>query len=132
MKSKNRLGQKFALERRCFYAISLLAAGLFVLAWFYPESDLSKTSLLARGVVMDQGDLLWSIFFLISFIAMIMGLLFAPKNLLIGVILILLSAPHVFLLLIFTGLGLGEGSLYQGIVSAIRAYLMVLSLGLIR
>lgn len=132
MKSKNRLGQKFALERRYFYAISLLAAGLFVLAWFCPESDMSKTSLLARGVVMDRGDLLWSIFFLTSFIAMIMGLLFTPKNLLIWVILILLSVPHVFLLLIFTGLGLGEGSLFQGIVSAIRAYLSVVSLGLIR
>ena len=75
---------------------------------------------------MDQGDLLWSIFFLTSFIAMIMGLLFTPKNLLIWVILILLSAPHVFLLLIFTGLG--EGNLFQGI----RAYLSVVSLGLIR
>lgn len=129
MKSKNRLGSKFALERRYFYVISLLVAGLFVLAWFYPESFPSKTSLLPRGIVMDQGDLFWSLFFLSSFITMITGLLFTSKNLLVWVVLVLLSAPHVFLLLIFTGLG--EGSLFQSFVSAIRAYLFVVSLGLI-
>lgn len=129
MKIKNRLSQKFALERCYFYAMSLLVVGLFVLAWFYPESFPSKTSLLPRSVVMDQGDLLWSLFFLSSFITMITGLLFTSKNLLVWVVLVLLSAPHVFLLLIFTGLG--EGSLFQSFVSAIRAYLFVVSLGLI-
>lgn len=129
MKSKNRLGSKFALERRYFYVISLLAAGLFVLAWFYSESYPPETSLLGRGDVMDQGDLLWSIFFLTSLIAIITGLLFTPRNLLVWVALGLLSAPHVFLLLIFTGLG--EGSLLQSFVSAIRAYLFVVSLCLI-
>lgn len=129
MKSKNRLSQKFALDRRYFFAMSLLAVGLFVLAWFYPESFPSKTSLLPRGIVMDQGDLLWSLFFLSSFITMITGLLFTSKNPLVWVVLVLLSAPHVFLLLIFTGLG--EGSLFQSFVSAIRAYLFVVSLGLI-
>ena len=129
MKDFKIIGYKRHIDRRYFYALSLFAVGLFILAWSYPESYPPKTSLLPRGVVMDQGDLLWSIFFLTSLITMITGLLFTPKNLLVWVVLGLLSVPHVFLLLIFTGLG--EGSLSQSFVSAIRAYLFVVSLGLI-
>ena len=129
MKDFKIIGYKRHIDRCYFYALSLFAVGLFILAWFYPESFPSKTSLLPRGVVMDQGDLLWSLFFLSSFITMITGLFFTSKNLLVWVVLVLLSAPHVFLLLIFTGLG--EGSLFQSFVSTIRAYLFVVSLGLI-
>lgn len=121
MKDFKIIGYKRHIDRCYFYALSLFAVGLFILAWFYPESHPPKMLQMPLGV-MNKGDFLGSGFLLISLIIIVIGLLFVPKNILVWLVLGLLLAPHVFLLLIFTGLG--EGTLFQSIVSAVRAYLL--------
>ena len=121
MKDFKIIGYKRHIDRWYFYALSLFAVGLFILAWFYPESHAPKMLQMPLGV-MNKGDFLWSGFLLISLITIVIGLLFVPKNILVWFVRGLLLAPHVFLLLIFTDLG--EGTLFQSIVSAVRAYLL--------
>lgn len=127
MKNPCRVNQKRMIDRRFFYTLGLLAVGLFALAWFYADSYPPEISQFGRGGALDKGELFWSIFFLTSFITIIIGLFFVPKSLLVWVVLGLLLIPHVFFLLILTGLG--EGSLFQSIISAVRVYLFVISFG---
>lgn len=127
MKNLCRVNQKRVIDRRYFYTLGLLAVGLFALAWFYADSYPPEISRFGREGALDKGELFWSIFFLISFTTITIGLFFTTKSPLVWLVLGLLLIPHVFVLLVWTGLG--EGSLFQSIVSAVRTYLFVISFG---